>query len=87
MLGRLVNEQLKVAAPDYPWGDTLPVLRQADISFANLECSNLAAEPWSGGWDQLRSALLPSPTMSRAGRQPHGLQESTMSLWTPAAAG
>lgn len=38
MLGRLVNEQLKVADPAYPWGDTLPVLRQADIRFANLEC-------------------------------------------------
>ncbi|GAA3314798.1 CapA family protein [Arthrobacter ramosus] len=38
MLGRLVNDELKVAAPDYPWGDTLPVLRQADIRFANLEC-------------------------------------------------
>ncbi|WP_284981747.1 CapA family protein [Arthrobacter sp. efr-133-TYG-118] len=38
MLGRLVNDQLKVAAPDYPWGDTLPLLRQADIRFANLEC-------------------------------------------------
>jgi poly-gamma-glutamate capsule biosynthesis protein CapA/YwtB (metallophosphatase superfamily) len=38
MLGRLVNEQLKVADPVYPWGDTLPVLRQADIRFANLEC-------------------------------------------------
>ncbi|GAA5197996.1 CapA family protein [Arthrobacter gyeryongensis] len=38
MLGRLVNDQLKVAAPGYPWGDTLPVLRQADIRFANLEC-------------------------------------------------
>ncbi|WP_284752344.1 CapA family protein [Arthrobacter sp. efr-133-R2A-120] len=38
MLGRLVNDELKVAATDYPWGDTLPVLRQADIRFANLEC-------------------------------------------------
>lgn len=38
MLGRLVNEQLKVADPAYPWGDALPVLRQADIRFANLEC-------------------------------------------------
>lgn len=38
MLGRLVNDQLKVADPTYPWGDTLPVLRQADIRFANLEC-------------------------------------------------
>lgn len=38
MLGRLVNEQLKVADPAYPWGDTFTVLRQADIRFANLEC-------------------------------------------------
>lgn len=38
MLGRLVNEQLKGAAPSLPWGDTLPVLRQADLRVANLEC-------------------------------------------------
>jgi poly-gamma-glutamate capsule biosynthesis protein CapA/YwtB (metallophosphatase superfamily) len=38
MLGRLVNDQLKLADPAYPWGDTLPILRQADITFANLEC-------------------------------------------------
>ncbi|KRE72755.1 CapA family protein [Arthrobacter sp. Soil762] len=38
MLGRLVNDQLKMADPPYIWGDTLPLLRQADIRFANLEC-------------------------------------------------
>src|SRR4029453_16592193 len=38
MLGRLVNQRLKTAAPGFPWGDTLPVLAQADIRFANLEC-------------------------------------------------
>lgn len=38
MLGRLVNDRLKTAAPAYPWGDTLPVLRRADLRIANLEC-------------------------------------------------
>jgi poly-gamma-glutamate capsule biosynthesis protein CapA/YwtB (metallophosphatase superfamily) len=38
MLGRLVNQRLKSATPAFPWGDTLPVLAQADLRFANLEC-------------------------------------------------
>jgi poly-gamma-glutamate capsule biosynthesis protein CapA/YwtB (metallophosphatase superfamily) len=38
MLGRLVNRQLRSVSPAFPWGDTLPVLRQADVRFANLEC-------------------------------------------------
>jgi poly-gamma-glutamate capsule biosynthesis protein CapA/YwtB (metallophosphatase superfamily) len=38
MLGRLVNERLKTAGPDYPWGDTLPLLRGAHLRIANLEC-------------------------------------------------
>ena len=38
MLGRLVNRRLRSVPPDCPWGDTLPVLAQADIRFANLEC-------------------------------------------------
>ena len=38
MLGRLVNRHLATAGPDYPWGDTLGLLRQADVRFANLEC-------------------------------------------------
>ncbi|MBT2513188.1 CapA family protein [Arthrobacter sp. ISL-30] len=38
MLGRLVNDHLKTADPAYVWGDTLSILRQADLRFANLEC-------------------------------------------------
>lgn len=38
MLGRLVNDYLKTAAPAHPWGDTLPVLQWADLRIANLEC-------------------------------------------------
>lgn len=47
MLGRLVNRQLAVASPMYPWGNTLPVLRAADAVILNLECV-LAdrGEPW-----------------------------------------
>jgi hypothetical protein len=30
MLGRLVNEVLENAPPEYPWGDTLPVLQSAE---------------------------------------------------------
>jgi len=38
MLGRLVNEALRQRAPEYPWGDTLPVLSSADVRLCNLEC-------------------------------------------------
>ena len=38
MLGRLVNQHLATARPAYPWGDTLELLRQADVRIANLEC-------------------------------------------------
>lgn len=38
MLGRLVNEQLRVRPPEYPWGDTLPFLERADVRICNLEC-------------------------------------------------
>jgi len=48
MLGRLVNEALRQRVPEYPWGDTLPVLSSADIRLCNLECviSN-KGKPWS----------------------------------------
>lgn len=48
MLGRLVNEVLKVESPAYPWGDTLPLFQQADVRLCNLECviSN-GGTPWS----------------------------------------
>jgi poly-gamma-glutamate synthesis protein (capsule biosynthesis protein) len=38
MLGRLVNRHLATARPAYPWGDTLELLKQADVRIANLEC-------------------------------------------------
>ena len=48
MLGRLVNQQLQNVSPEYPWGDTLPLLREADWRACNLECviSDLGS-PWS----------------------------------------
>jgi poly-gamma-glutamate capsule biosynthesis protein CapA/YwtB (metallophosphatase superfamily) len=48
MLGRLVNEALRERPPDYPWGDTLPLLRRADARFCNLECAiSDDGRPWS----------------------------------------
>jgi poly-gamma-glutamate capsule biosynthesis protein CapA/YwtB (metallophosphatase superfamily) len=48
MLGRLVNEVLENSEPDYPWGDTLPILRGADWRFCNLECViSDRGTPWS----------------------------------------
>lgn len=38
MLGRLVNEVLENAPPEFPWGDTLPILHSADWRLCNLEC-------------------------------------------------
>jgi len=48
MLGRLVNEVLETAPPEYPWGDTLPLLHSADYRICNLECViSDRGEPWS----------------------------------------
>jgi poly-gamma-glutamate synthesis protein (capsule biosynthesis protein) len=38
MIGRLVNEVLDYELPEYPWGDTLRLFRQADWRACNLEC-------------------------------------------------
>lgn len=38
MLGRLVNQALKHEYPEYPWGDTLPFFKNADLRICNLEC-------------------------------------------------
>ncbi len=49
MLGRLVNEAMKLQGFAYPWGDTLPLLRRADRLLINLECTLTAhTEPWRG---------------------------------------
>lgn len=48
MLGRLVNEILKGKPPAYPWGDTLSLLRDADMRICNLECVLTdRGMPWS----------------------------------------
>lgn len=48
MLGRLVNEILKLNDPAYPWGNTLSILQTADLRICNLECvlSDIGT-PWS----------------------------------------
>ena len=49
MLGRWVNESLAACPPEYPWGDTLSVLRSADALIINLECViSDRGRPWSG---------------------------------------
>ncbi|HEX6507279.1 MAG TPA: CapA family protein [Chloroflexota bacterium] len=48
MLGRLMNDVLRDRGPDYPWGDTLPLLRSVDLRLINLECViALTGEPWT----------------------------------------
>jgi poly-gamma-glutamate capsule biosynthesis protein CapA/YwtB (metallophosphatase superfamily) len=48
MLGRLVNEVLENAPPEYPWGDALPILHSADWRLCNLECViSDRGTPWS----------------------------------------
>jgi poly-gamma-glutamate synthesis protein (capsule biosynthesis protein) len=38
MLARLVNEAIRANGSLYPWGDVLPLVREADLSLINLEC-------------------------------------------------
>ncbi len=48
MIGRLVNEILKIKNPEYVWGNTLPIFQQADLRICNLECViSDKGEPWS----------------------------------------
>ena len=58
MLGRLVNRRLATAPPEYPWGDTLTLLRSADALVVNLECVIAdRGEPWPGKIFTFRSDL------------------------------
>lgn len=51
MLGRGVNEALKVMRPEEPWGDVLPLLADADLRIVNLECAfTMHDRPWSHSW-------------------------------------
>lgn len=48
MLGRLLNGVLEREGSAYPWGDTLPLFREADLRICNLECViSDRGEPWS----------------------------------------
>lgn len=48
MLGRLVNQVLKVEPSTYPWGDTLSLFQRADVRLCNLECViSDRGTPWS----------------------------------------
>ncbi len=48
MLGRGVNETLRTARPEEPWGDVLPLLYAADLRIINLECAITEhKQPWS----------------------------------------
>ena len=48
MLGRLVNRHLRAAKPEYPWGDTLPLLETPNVRICNLECVlSDGGRPWS----------------------------------------
>lgn len=38
MLGRFVNDLLREKPPEYPWGDTLSLIREFDAHICNLEC-------------------------------------------------
>lgn len=47
MLGRGVNAALKHNPPSYPWGNTLPIFKSADLRICNLECVIAdVGEPW-----------------------------------------
>lgn len=47
MLGRLMNAVLHERGPRYPWGNTLPLLRNADLTLMNLECViATSGRPW-----------------------------------------
>jgi poly-gamma-glutamate synthesis protein (capsule biosynthesis protein) len=48
MLGRKVDEALRLFGPRYPWGDLRSVLNQADLTIVNLECVVArSGRPWS----------------------------------------
>ena len=51
MLGRGVDAALKHMRPQDMWGDVLPLLLQADLRIANLECAlTRHAQPWTRSW-------------------------------------
>jgi poly-gamma-glutamate capsule biosynthesis protein CapA/YwtB (metallophosphatase superfamily) len=48
MLGRGVSETFDASHPEKPWGNVLPLLLEADVRMANLECAlTQHNQPWS----------------------------------------
>ena len=48
MLGRLMNDVIRVYGPTYPLGNTVDLLRQADLTVINLECVIATnGKPWT----------------------------------------
>ncbi|MBI2953035.1 MAG: CapA family protein [Chloroflexi bacterium] len=48
MLGRLMNEVIHRRGPFYPWGNTIGLLKNADLTLANLECVIASSgKPWT----------------------------------------
>jgi poly-gamma-glutamate synthesis protein (capsule biosynthesis protein) len=53
MLGRLVNEAIAQRGFEYPWGDALPLLHDADAVCINLECAlTHHTARWAGDADK-----------------------------------
>lgn len=51
MLGRMINSALSSANFTYVWGDTLQMMREADLSLINLECViSSKGKKWSTTW-------------------------------------
>src|SRR5262249_50091242 len=60
MLGRQVNAAGSAVAPETFWGDVLPILRQADAVFANLECPiTRGTQRWRRCWKAFRFRAEP----------------------------
>lgn len=68
MLGRLVAEELRHRSPEFPWGDTLPLLRKADVLVGNLEFV-LARDgrPWPGKIFHFRAEPAAVASLEAAG--------------------
>lgn len=68
MLGRLVAEQLRRRPPEFPWGDTLPLLRRADVLVGNVEFV-LADDgrPWPGKTFHFRADRRAAASLVSAG--------------------
>ena len=66
--GRLVADELRRRTASFPWGDTLPLLRRADLLVGNLEFV-LAADgrPWPGKVFHFRADPAAVASLEEAG--------------------